>query len=68
MKYPSDMSDAQWNLIKEFLPVNKGKKGFQPEHSNRDITGAIFYLNKTGCQRRHLPSDFPHWKAVYSNF
>jgi putative transposase len=29
---------------------------------------AIFYLNKTGCQWRHLPNDFPHWKAVYRYF
>ena len=50
MKYPSDLSDAQWELIRELLPMNKGKKGFQPEHSNRDMMDAILYLNKTGCQ------------------
>lgn len=68
MKYPSDLSDAQWELIRELLPMNKGKKGFQPEHSNRDMMDAILYLNKTGCQWRYLPNDFPHWKAVYSYF
>ena len=68
MKYPSDLRDAQWELIRELLPMNKGKKGFQTEHSNRDMIDAILYLNKTGCQWRYLPNDFPHWKAVYSYF
>lgn len=27
---------------------------------------AVFYLEKTGCQWRNLPKDFPKWKTVYS--
>lgn len=29
---------------------------------------AIFYLNRTGCQWRMLPKDFPKWKTVYDYF
>ena len=32
------------------------------------MLNAIFYLNKTGCQWRYLPSDFALWKSVYSYF
>lgn len=67
-KYPSDLSDKQWNLIKNELPCSPGKRGFSEKHSRRDLMDAIFYLNKTGCQWRYLPNDFPPWKAVYSYF
>ena len=29
---------------------------------------AIFYLVRSGCQWRMLPSNFPSWKAVWSIF
>ena len=67
-KYPSDLSDKQWKLIEDELPRSPGKRGFPQKHSRRDLMNAIFYLNKTGCQWRYLPKDFPPWKAVYSYF
>ena len=67
-KYPSNLSDKQWKLIEDELPRSPGKRGFPQKHSRRDLMNAIFYLNKTGCQWRYLPKDFPPWKAVYSYF
>ena len=29
---------------------------------------AIFYIEKTGCQWRQLPTDFPPWKRVYNTY
>jgi putative transposase len=29
---------------------------------------AILYINRTGCQWRALPNDFPKWKTVYTIF
>ena len=29
---------------------------------------AIIYINKTGCQWRMLPSEFPKWQLVYYYF
>ena len=34
----------------------------------RTVYNAILYVQKTGCQWRMLPGDFPPWKAVYANF
>ena len=34
----------------------------------RDVLDALFYLLKTGCQWRMLPSDFPNCKLVYYYF
>ena len=32
------------------------------------ILNAILYVNRTGCQWRPLPHDFPKWKTVYTDF
>ena len=34
----------------------------------REILNAIFYVNKSGCQWRMLPSDFAPWQTVYYYF
>ena len=34
------------------------------EKDLREIVNAIFYLNKTGCQWRYLPKDFPSYQLV----
>ncbi|MEN9917951.1 MAG: hypothetical protein RL662_387 [Bacteroidota bacterium] len=31
----------------------------------KEISNAIFYLVKTGCQWRILPKDYPKWELVY---
>ncbi len=66
-KYPSNLNNKQWNLIKAFLPKSK-PGGYERKHSKREMLNAIFYLNKTGCQWRYLPGDFAPWKSVYSYF
>ena len=34
--------------------------------SKRELTNALLYVNKTGCQWRQLPHDFPPYQTVYS--
>jgi putative transposase len=65
LKYPSDLIDEEWKIIKkiidEFEPYTTGR----PRTVDlREILNAIFYLNKTGCQWRYLPNDFPSYKLV----
>jgi putative transposase len=50
-------------LLQGILRDNRKRK-----HSLRDIFNAIFYLLKTGCQWRMLPSCFPKWELVYYYF
>ena len=57
MNYPSDLTDIQWDLIKDhFNTVNYGKSR---KHSPREVVNALFYIVKTRCQSRFLPKDFP---------
>jgi putative transposase len=64
--YPSDVTDAQWQVISKLLPPKK-KRG-RPPVDRREVINAIFYVNRTGCQWRALPHDFPKWKTVYTVF
>ena len=64
--YPSDLTDAQWEVIRWLLP-KRAKRGRKPTDRRKIING-ILYVNRTGCQWRALPHDFPPWKTVYNNF
>lgn len=65
--YPSDLTDARWELIVPYIPKPKG--GGRPiEHDRRDIAEAILYVLRTGRQWRALPHDFPPWSTVYQLF
>ncbi len=63
--YPSDLSDAQWELVAPVLRQAVGRGG---RISRRAILNAIFYVHRTGCQWRFLPQDYPKWQTVYSCF
>jgi putative transposase len=67
MRYTSDLTDAEWNLIAYCFPA-PCKKGRPREHSFRELLNAIFYLNKTGCQWRNIPAHFAPWGTVYHYF
>jgi len=65
--YPTDLTDEQWKILEPLVPAPK--PGPNPaKYARREIVNAIFYLNRTGCQWRMLPHDFPKWQLVYSYF
>jgi putative transposase len=61
--YPSDLTDAQWDLIEPLLAGRTGP-GASVELNLRRVLDAIFYLTRTGCQWRYLPHDFPNYNSV----
>jgi putative transposase len=65
-QYPSDLKDGQWQVLRGLLP-KPAKRGRRPL-CRRLILNAIMYVNRTGCQWRALPRDFPKWKTVYTIF
>jgi putative transposase len=61
--YPSDLTDNQWQVIKDLFEQERKRK-----HSLRSIVNAILYITKSGCQWRMLPKDFAPWQTVYYYF
>ncbi|HEY5881095.1 MAG TPA: IS5 family transposase [Nakamurella sp.] len=66
-RYPSDLTDAQWEVIAPLVP-EPGSGGRPAIHPRRRIVDAILYLNRTGCAWRQLPHDFPPWATVFWYF
>jgi putative transposase len=65
--YPTDLTDRQWDLIKDLIPP--AKTGGRPRTLQmRQVVNAILYLLVTGAQWRLLPREYPAWKSVYQYF
>lgn len=64
--YPTDLTDAQWQLLEKLLP--KPKRRGRPRTPLRQIVNALLYVVKSGCHWRLLPQTFPPWQTVYHIF
>src|SRR2546423_3311316 len=64
--YPSDLTDARWEIVRPLIPVSK--VGRPREVDLREVVNAIFYLNRSGCQWDMLPHDLPAKSTVYEYF
>ena len=51
-------------LLRKFPELIKYRRKYDPIH----ILEAIFYLLRSGCQWRLLPTNYPHWKSVYNKW
>ncbi len=69
-EYPTNVTQAQWQLLILLLPKGKWRKGGsgRPPANLRQVFNGILYLTKTGCQWRMLPPTFGCWQTVYGYF
>jgi putative transposase len=63
-RYPSDLTDLQWDNIGHLFPQGDGKTGRPRMYPVREVVNAAMYLARGGCTWRMLPHDFPPWKTV----
>ena len=71
VRYPSDVTDAQWAELDPLLPdpaCLAGRGGRWEKHCRRLIVDAIGYVVDNGIKWRALPADFPPWQTVYKRF
>jgi transposase len=67
LRYPSDLTDAEWKLVEPLIPP--GKPGGDKRTVNmREIVNALMYILSTGCQWRAIPKDLPPKSTVYDYF
>jgi putative transposase len=70
-RYPTDLTDEEWNQIKSLVPApksGKGKRGRPVELERRTLLNGIFYVVRSGCAWRLLPHEFGPWQTAYGYF
>lgn len=61
--YPTNLTDSQWQLIKDLLADQRKRK-----HDLRNVFNALFYVVKGGIPWQQMPTDLPPWKTAYYYF
>lgn len=62
--YPSDLTAAEWDLIRGMIPPEVGG-GRHRDTDLRAVVNGILYWLRSGCSWRMLPKDFPPWSTVH---
>jgi putative transposase len=65
--YPSDLTDAEWQWIRDSIPPETGG-GRHRDTDMRQVVNGILYLLRSGCSWRMLPKDFPPYTTVYEYY
>src|SRR3954451_3462805 len=73
LRYPSDLTDAEWQLIE---PVNPLRGSTPPAKRGggkrtvvmREVVNGLMYVLSTGCQWRYIPKDLPPRSTVNGYF
>jgi putative transposase len=65
--YPSDLTDAEWQWIKDLIPGETGG-GRHRDTDMRQVVNGILYLLRSGCSWRMLPKDFPPYTTVHEYY
>ena len=64
LRYPSDLTDEEWALVKPLIPPAK-RGGNKRRVDVRAIVDGLMYILSTGCQWRALPKDLPPRSTVH---
>ena len=67
LRYPSDVTDAEWSLIEPLIPAAK-RGGRKRQVNMREVVNGLMYILSTGCQWRALPRDLPPRSTIYDYF
>ncbi len=67
LRYPSDLTDAEWGLIAPLIPPAK-RGGNKRTVVVREVVNGVMYILSTGCQWSALPKDLPPKSTVNDYF
>ena len=63
LRYPSDLTDAEWRHIEPLIPSAK-RGGGKRTVNMREVVNGVMYVLSTGCQWRYIPKDLPPRSTV----
>ena len=68
LPYPTEVTDAEWDLARSFVDVAQHGAGRRRRVDLREVLNAVFSVLGTGCQWRALPKDLPPRSTVHDSF
>jgi len=63
-----DVTDAEWNAIRVFLPRERNGKPGRPWVSHRMVVNGILWVLHVGGSWRDVPERYGNWSTIYSRF
>jgi transposase len=67
MRRRHEISDVDWDRIKDLLPGLPGQHGGVAQ-DNRRFVDAVLWIAKTGAPWRDLPERFGNWNSTWRRF
>ncbi len=67
LRYPSDLTDAEWAFIEPLIPPAK-RGGNKRTVDVREVVNGALYILSAGCQWAALPKDLPARSTVWDYF
>src|SRR6202795_96132 len=67
LRYPSDLTDSEWELVEPPIPPGK-RGGGKRTVVMREVVNGLMYILATGCQWRAIPKDLPPKSTIYDYF
>jgi len=64
LRYPSDLTDAEWALVAPLIPPAK-RGGNKRTVDMREVVNGLMYILSTGCQWAALPKDLAPRSTVH---
>lgn len=67
LRYPSDLTDAEWALVAPLIPPAK-RGGNKRTVDERAVVQGLLYILSSGCQWRAIPKDLPPRSTLHKYF
>ena len=67
LRYPSDLTDAEWALVSPLIPPAK-RGGNKRTVDLRQVVNGLLYILSTGCQWAAMPKDLAPRSTVHDYF
>lgn len=62
-----ELTEAQWQKVKDILPGKAGDRGRTAEN-NRLFVNAVLWILRSGAFWCHLPAHYGNWKTIHKRF
>jgi putative transposase len=62
-----ELTDTQWNLIKDHLPGKRSDPG-RTATDNRRFVDGVLWLARTGAPWRDLPERYGQWNSAFQRY